>query len=42
MARQVLVREKVYDPIIRILHAWNGLAILLLVITSLAAEALRY
>jgi Ni/Fe-hydrogenase 1 B-type cytochrome subunit len=42
MDRQVLVREKVYDPVIRILHAWNGLAILLLVITSLAAEALRY
>ena len=42
MDRQVLVREKVYDPVIRILHAWNGLTILLLVITSLAAEALRY
>jgi hypothetical protein len=41
MARQVLVREKVYDPVLRILHAWNGLAILLLVISSLVAEALR-
>jgi Ni/Fe-hydrogenase 1 B-type cytochrome subunit len=38
MARQVLIREKVYDPILRILHAWNGLAILLLVISSLVAE----
>jgi len=42
MARQVLTREKVYDPVIRILHAWNGLAIILLVITSLAAEGLEY
>lgn len=42
MARQVLIREKVYDPILRILHAWNGLAIVLLVISSLVAEWLRY
>jgi Ni/Fe-hydrogenase 1 B-type cytochrome subunit len=42
MARQVLIREKVYDPILRILHAWNGLAILMLVISSLVAEWLRY
>lgn len=42
MTRQVLIREKVYDPILRILHAWNGLAILLLVISSLVAEWFRY
>ena len=42
MARQVLIREKVYDPILRTLHAWNGLAILLLVLSSLAAEWLQY
>ncbi len=42
MARQVLVREKVYDPILRILHAWNGLATLLLLLGSQAAEWLAY
>jgi cytochrome b len=42
MARQILIREKVYDPVLRILHAWNGLAVLLLVLSSLAAEALAY
>lgn len=42
MARQVLIREKVYDPILRILHAWNGLAILLLILSSLVAEWLEY
>jgi cytochrome b len=26
-------RQKVYDPILRIIHAWNGLAILLLILT---------
>lgn len=40
MSRQVLTREKVYDPVLRILHAWNGLAVLLLVLTSLVAAAL--
>jgi cytochrome b len=42
MARQVLIREKVYDPVLRILHAWNGFAVLLLVLSSLVAEALAY
>lgn len=42
MTGQVLIREKVYDPILRTLHAWNGLAILLLVISSLVAEWLAY
>jgi Ni/Fe-hydrogenase 1 B-type cytochrome subunit len=41
MTGQVLIREKVYDPILRILHAWNGLAILLLVLSSLVAEGHR-
>ncbi len=29
-----LERKKVYDPFLRIIHAWNGLAILLLIITG--------
>ena len=31
-------REKVYDPILRIIHAWNGLAILLLILTVSLAD----
>lgn len=42
MTRQVLIREKVYDPILRTLHAWNGLAILLLVLSAVVADALKY
>ena len=42
MSRQVLVREKVYDPILRTLHAWNGLAILLLALSGLVADGLGY
>ena len=42
MTGQVLIREKVYDPILRILHAWNGLAILLLILSSLVAEAIAF
>lgn len=42
MLRQVLVREKVYDPVLRTLHAWNGLAILLLVLSGLVADGLEY
>jgi Ni/Fe-hydrogenase 1 B-type cytochrome subunit len=38
MARRVLNREKVYDPILRTIHAWNGVAILLLLIGSQVAE----
>lgn len=34
MSRLRLSRAKVYDPLLRIIHAWNGLAILLLLITS--------
>lgn len=42
MTRQVLIREKVYDPILRTLHAWNGLAILLLVLSAGVADGLKY
>ena len=42
MTGQVLIREKVYDPILRILHAWNGLAILLLILSSLVAETIAF
>lgn len=42
MAGQALSRAKVYDPVLRMLHACNGLAILLLVATSLAAAALEF
>jgi cytochrome b len=31
-------RQKVYDPVLRIIHAWNGLAILFLIITVLLSE----
>jgi Ni/Fe-hydrogenase 1 B-type cytochrome subunit len=42
MRRQVLIREKVYDPVLRTLHAGNGLVILLLIISSLVAEGLGH
>ncbi len=42
MDRQVLIREKVYDPVLRALHAWNGLAILLLILSSQVADWLQY
>jgi cytochrome b len=32
------IREKVYDPILRILHLWIALAIVLLILTSQAAD----
>ncbi|MCE9632653.1 MAG: cytochrome b/b6 domain-containing protein [Methylophilales bacterium] len=31
-------RQKVYDPILRIIHAWNGFAILLLILTVSLAD----
>ncbi len=31
-------RQKVYDPMLRIIHAWNGLAILLLILTVSLAD----
>jgi cytochrome b len=42
MARMRLNREKVFDPILRGIHAWNGLAIVLLVISSLTAGWLQF
>lgn len=38
MARILLSREKVYDPILRSIHAWNGIAILLLVLSAQVAS----
>lgn len=38
MARILLTREKVYDPILRSIHAWNGIAILLLVLSAQVAS----
>ncbi len=38
MARILLSRERVYDPILRSIHAWNGIAILLLVISAQVAS----
>ncbi len=42
MGRMVLSRAKVYDPILRTIHAWNGLAVLLLLIGGEAAEWLKF
>jgi Ni/Fe-hydrogenase 1 B-type cytochrome subunit len=38
MARILLSREKVYDPILRSIHAWNGIAILLLMFSAQVAS----
>lgn len=38
MTRMNLIREKVYDPVLRLIHAWTGLTILLLLLTSQAAK----
>ena len=38
MARLTLIREKVYDPVLRIIHAWNALLVLLLLISSQVAK----
>jgi len=38
MARMLLSREKVYDPILRSIHAWNGFAIFLLLISAQVAD----
>jgi cytochrome b561 len=37
-----LSREKVFDPILRGIHAWNGLAILLLIVSSQVAAWFQY
>jgi Ni/Fe-hydrogenase 1 B-type cytochrome subunit len=38
MAGMLLSREKVYDPILRGIHAWNGIAILLLILSAQIAD----
>jgi Ni/Fe-hydrogenase 1 B-type cytochrome subunit len=42
MARMLLNREKVFDPILRSIHAWNGLAILLLILTAQFADWIKF
>lgn len=42
MAAMILTREKVYDPVLRIIHAWNALAIVLLVLGAQLAKWLEY
>jgi len=42
MARMLLSREKVYDPVLRSIHAWNGVAILLLAISSQIAHWIEF
>jgi len=37
-----LVREKVYDPVLRLIHLWMALLVLLLLLTSQAAKWLGY
>lgn len=38
MTSTALIREKVYDPVLRVMHAWIGLTIVLLVVTSQIAK----
>lgn len=38
MMRVTLIREKVYDPVLRIIHAWIGLTTLLLLLSSQVAK----
>jgi cytochrome b len=42
MARITLIREKVYDPVLRILHAWIALTMLLLLLSSQAAKWMAF
>jgi cytochrome b len=42
MARLFLDREKVYDPVLRTIHAWNALAIVLLLLGGRVGEWLGY
>jgi Ni/Fe-hydrogenase 1 B-type cytochrome subunit len=42
MARLLLDREKVYDPVLRGIHAWNALAIVLLLLGGRVGEWLGY
>jgi cytochrome b len=38
MTRIILIREKVYDPVLRIIHLWIGLTILLLLLSGQLAK----
>ena len=42
MARLLLEREKVYDPVLRSIHAWNALAIVLLLLGGRVGGWLGY
>jgi cytochrome b len=42
MARMLLSREKVFDPILRSIHAWNGFAILLLILSAQVAAWIEF
>jgi len=42
MAGRVLSREKVYDPILRIIHAWNALSLVLLLLGAQIAKFLSW
>lgn len=42
MAQMLLSRAKVFDPILRSIHAWNGLAILLLILSAQIAAWIEF
>lgn len=42
MQAQRLRRERVYDPVLRLIHAWNALLVVLLLITSQLASWLEF
>jgi cytochrome b len=42
MEHLTLRRERVYDPVLRVIHAWNGLLVVLLIITAITAEQLDF
>jgi Ni/Fe-hydrogenase 1 B-type cytochrome subunit len=42
MERAMLQRHKVYDPVLRIIHGWNALAIFGLLTTAEAAQRTAY
>ncbi len=42
MTPMLLSREKVFDPILRGIHAWNGLAVVLLILSAQAAEWVEF
>lgn len=42
MTTETLGRERVYDPVLRVIHAWNGLLVVLLAISAFTAEQLEF